>query len=121
MGFVYFFEDVKTEDGITRGANFDLSRTERALEEVALFPIGEAYGWTSVKDDVLCRGYDGMKVVGERIRRCMEGSPTETVPFFGYHDLEKRKEKRLTADSAQSGVKDPRSSRSTSRGARSCP
>ena len=71
IGFVYFFEDVETEDGITRRATFDLLKTERTLEEDASFPIGETYDLTSVKDDVLCSGYDGMKVCGERILRCM--------------------------------------------------
>lgn len=51
----------------------------------------------------------------------MEGSPTETVPFAGYHNLEKREEKkRLTDDNAQFVVRDPKSSRSISRGVRFC-
>lgn len=81
--FVYFFEDVKTEDIITGGADFDLTRTERALEEDALFHIGETYKRKSMKHDVLGIGDDGMKVAGERICEGMEGSPTETVPFVG--------------------------------------
>lgn len=71
IGFVYFFKDVETEDGITGGENFDLPSAGSTLEDDALFPIGETYGRTSVKDDVLCSGYDGMKVDGERIHRCM--------------------------------------------------
>ena len=74
-----------------------------------------------MKHDVLYIGEDGMKVAGDRIRRRMEGSPTETVPFVGYHNLEKREEKkRLTDDNAQFVVRDPKSSRSISRGVRFC-
>jgi len=54
IGFVYFFEDEQTEGGITTGATFDLSIAERTLEEDASFPIGETYGWCSMKDNVLC-------------------------------------------------------------------
>lgn len=88
---MYFFEDVKTEDSVTGWTDFDLIKAERALEEEALFQIGEAYERASVQYDVLYVGDDGMKVVGDGLCRRMKGSPSETVPFVGYHDLEKEK------------------------------
>ena len=56
IGFVYFFEDVETEDSITGGTHFNLTSTERALEEDALFQIREAYKRTSMKHDAVPTG-----------------------------------------------------------------